>query len=105
MSHDFMDLESLGRYTLTSFAMQGNATTFAANRISYFLNQHGPSVTYNTACSSSLIAFHYAVQAIRNNECSWAIAGGSSILLDPRIYVGIFIYKMYSFYRLGYNVS
>lgn len=87
MSHDFMDLESLGRYTLTSFAMQGNATTFASNRISYFLNQRGPSVTYNTACSSSLVAFHYAVQAVRNGECSWAIAGGSSVLLDPRIYV------------------
>src|SRR5690606_24347739 len=33
-----------------------------ANRVSYFLNLHGPSLTLDTMCSSSLTAIHLACQ-------------------------------------------
>ena len=49
---DCMEVLSGSRYNINSHCMQGNAETMAANRLSYFFNLEGPSVTYNTASSS-----------------------------------------------------
>ncbi len=61
----------------------GNSHSLLANRVSYFLNLHGPSEAVDTACSSSLVAIHRAINAIRADECQLAIAGGVSLLLNP----------------------
>ncbi|BFK27152.1 SDR family NAD(P)-dependent oxidoreductase [Blautia producta] len=58
-----------------------------ANRISYTLNLHGPSVAIDTACSSSLTALHQACQSIKNNECKVAIVGGVNLCLHPLKYI------------------
>jgi acyl transferase domain-containing protein/NAD(P)-dependent dehydrogenase (short-subunit alcohol dehydrogenase family)/acyl carrier protein len=49
------------------------------NRLSYFLDAQGPSIAYDTMCSSSLTALHAACQSIRNGECDIAIVGGVNI--------------------------
>ena len=46
---------------------------------SYKLNLTGPSVNVNTACSTSLVAVHLAVQGLLNGECDMAMAGGVTI--------------------------
>lgn len=61
----------------------GNSHALLANRISYFLNWHGPSEVIDTACSSSLVAIHRAMTALRNGECNMCIAGGVSLMLNP----------------------
>ncbi|WP_080290196.1 type I polyketide synthase [Pseudomonas syringae] len=61
----------------------GNASSIAANRLSWFYDLHGPSMVVDTACSSSLVAVHQACQAIRTGEISQAIAGGISLHLHP----------------------
>lgn len=43
----------------------------------------GPSVTLDSACSSSLLALHNAYQAIRSGECPAAVVGGINLLLKP----------------------
>jgi len=55
-----------------------------ANRVSYFLDLTGPSMTIDSACSSSLTALHLAVQSIKNNDCEAAIVGGVSLTLHPQ---------------------
>ncbi|RXF01474.1 polyketide synthase [Pseudoalteromonas phenolica] len=45
------------------------SSAYAPNRMSYFLDLHGPSEGVDTTCSSSLVAIHKAVQAIQNGEC------------------------------------
>ncbi|MDF3856825.1 polyketide synthase, partial [Achromobacter denitrificans] len=65
-----------------SFAT-GNATSIAANRISYLFDLRGPSLAMDTACSSSLVAFHHACRAIETGEISQALAGGISLHLHP----------------------
>ncbi len=58
----------------------------AANRVSYWFDLQGPSLVFNTACSSSLFALHYACQAIRSGECKMAFVSGVNLLLDSRHY-------------------
>lgn len=63
----------------------GWAHSVLANRISYWLDIHGPSQPIDTACSSSLIAIHRAVECIQNGHCEMAIAGGVNALISPEL--------------------
>ncbi|HET8681234.1 MAG TPA: beta-ketoacyl synthase N-terminal-like domain-containing protein, partial [Micromonosporaceae bacterium] len=53
-------------------------------RLSYFLGWHGPSMTVDTACASSLTALHAAVSGLRRGECDIALCGGVNALHHPR---------------------
>ncbi|KZW99784.1 hypothetical protein JL49_15650 [Pseudoalteromonas luteoviolacea] len=59
------------------------SSAYAPNRMSYFLDLHGPSEGIDTTCSSSLVAIHKAVQSIKNGECDQAIVGGVNIIDSP----------------------
>ncbi|MGY4878715.1 SDR family NAD(P)-dependent oxidoreductase [Vreelandella aquamarina] len=61
----------------------GNTSSIASNRVSYVFDLHGPSMSLDTACSSSMVAFHQACQAIRSGETNMALAGGISLHLHP----------------------
>src|SRR5260370_27764532 len=50
-----------------------------ANRVSYWMNLSGPSLTLDPACSSSLTALYLACEAIHAGECSAAIVGGVNL--------------------------
>lgn len=57
----------------------GNSTDYISSRISYCMNLTGPSLTVQTACSSSLTAFHLACRSLLTYESDMAICGGVSI--------------------------
>jgi acyl transferase domain-containing protein/thioesterase domain-containing protein/acyl carrier protein len=59
----------------------GNDKDFLATRASHIFDLKGPSVNVQTACSTSLVAVHYATQALLNGECDMALAGGVTIEL------------------------
>jgi acyl transferase domain-containing protein len=52
---------------------------YLATRVSYKLNLTGPSLSINTACSTSLVAVHLACEALGSFQCDIALAGGVSI--------------------------
>ena len=62
-------------------AMVGNDKDYLSTRVSYKLNLKGPSLSVNTACSTSLVTLHLACRHILQGECDMALAGGVSIRL------------------------
>jgi acyl transferase domain-containing protein/thioesterase domain-containing protein/acyl carrier protein len=63
----------------------GNDKDFLSTRVSYSFDLRGPSVSVQTACSTSLVAVHMACQNLLAGECDMAIAGGVTIELPHRV--------------------
>lgn len=76
------DLEYYPKYTVT-----GTGDAILSNRISYFYNLHGTSVTIDTACSSSLVCFHLGNQTLQSGESDISIVVGSALHYDSNVYV------------------
>src|SRR3989449_853622 len=62
----------------------GNDKDFLSTRISYKLNLKGPSITVQTACSSSMVALHLARQSLLTQETDMVLAGAVSVRVPHR---------------------
>ncbi|MEM7313695.1 MAG: type I polyketide synthase, partial [Planctomycetota bacterium] len=56
---------------------------FVTSWTAYKLNLTGPAVSIQTACSSVLVAVHYACQSLLLNECNLALVGGANLISPP----------------------
>jgi NADPH:quinone reductase-like Zn-dependent oxidoreductase/3-oxoacyl-(acyl-carrier-protein) synthase len=67
------------------FAATGSSASIAAGRLSFTLGLHGPCVTYDTACSASLVASHSGRRALQLAECTVGLAVSVALSLAPSI--------------------
>jgi thioester reductase-like protein len=58
---------------------------FLTTLVSYKLHLRGPSITVQTACSTSLVAACLACQSLLSYQCDMALAGGVSIKFPHRV--------------------
>ncbi|MBD3316152.1 MAG: hypothetical protein GF344_10215, partial [Chitinivibrionales bacterium] len=84
-----------GEYQLfgVNATLQGRRTAIPgsyasiANRVSYVLNLHGPSMTLDTMCSSSFTAIHLACMDLKLRRTQCAVAGGVNVSIHPNKYL------------------
>ncbi len=81
-----MELDSVPYDKLDAALATGMGAYPLSGRLSYFLRWHGPSLTTDTACASSLTALHMAVAGLRDGECGIALCGGVNALHHPKIF-------------------
>jgi acyl transferase domain-containing protein/NADPH:quinone reductase-like Zn-dependent oxidoreductase/surfactin synthase thioesterase subunit/NAD(P)-dependent dehydrogenase (short-subunit alcohol dehydrogenase family) len=74
---------------LNSTSPTGAAVCMVANRVSQMLDVRGPSMVFDTGCSSSLVAADRACSALISGEVSLALAGGVSLMLTPEPSIAI----------------
>jgi acyl transferase domain-containing protein len=84
------DPETVPMYQCTN---SGQSRAMVANRLSYFFDLHGPSVTVDTACSGSLVALHLACQSLRTGEAKSAIAAGVNVVLNHEFMITMSMMK------------
>lgn len=72
-----------------AYSITANVPSVGPNRMSHFLNVHGPSQPIETACSSSLVAIHRAVNAIRSGDCDTAVTGGVNTILSLDAHISL----------------
>jgi polyketide synthase PksM len=79
----YSDLFTGSNASADGFTPTGVVSSMGPNRMSYFLDLHGPSEPIETACSSSLIAINRAINAIETGSCDQAIVGGMNLMITP----------------------
>lgn len=84
-TNDFLhlQLETKDLGLLDAHFSTGIAHSVASGRLSYILGLQGPCISIDTACSSGLVAVHYACQSLRTGECRMAVASGINLMLSP----------------------
>ncbi len=87
-SDDYHELAVRGGFPINAYWNAGLNGSILANRISYFFDLLGPSLTINTACSSSLEALVWAVDSLRTGRCETALVGAANLVLLPTIGLG-----------------
>ncbi|KYQ88159.1 putative fatty acid synthase [Tieghemostelium lacteum] len=60
-------------------------STFLSNSLSFSYDLRGPSMTVDSACSSSLNTIHLGCQSILSGQSKISVCGGVNALFDPRI--------------------
>ncbi|OBK34768.1 polyketide synthase [Mycobacterium sp. 1245111.1] len=69
-----------------AYAFTGTPFNMASGRVAWAMGLRGPAVTFDTSCSSGLLAVHLACRSLQDGECDLALAGGCSVLLEPRAF-------------------
>ncbi|KAJ5155042.1 uncharacterized protein N7500_010481 [Penicillium coprophilum] len=87
LRNDYNQIQAMDPQAFPAYMVTGNSPSIMANRISYYFDWQGPSMTVDTGCSSSLLAVHLGVEALQNDDCSLAVAVGSNLMLSPNAYI------------------
>ncbi|KAI0465516.1 putative polyketide synthase [Xylaria cf. heliscus] len=77
------------RSSIDVYYSPGTLRAFQSGRISYYFGWSGPSITLDTACSSSMVAIHQAVRALAVGDCRAALVGGVNVITSPDMYLGL----------------
>ncbi len=84
-TRDYDDVATSELAKTLFYTTTGNGLTMMSNRLSWFYDLHGPSVSLDTACSGSLVALHLACQSIKSSssDTRQALVGGVNLMLQP----------------------
>lgn len=96
---NFADYEVMNARDIETAPMHhatGCADAMQSNRISYFFDFRGPSMTFDTACSGSLVALHHAVRSLTGGESTEAIVAGCRLNILPDYFVTMSMSQLFN---------
>ncbi|AYK27033.1 beta-ketoacyl synthase N-terminal-like domain-containing protein [Clostridium beijerinckii] len=74
---------------IDAYIPTGTSNAIVSNRISYWFDFNGPSMTIDAACASSLVAVQQAVRSIESGDCQCALVGGVNLCWSPRRFIAL----------------
>ena len=95
-SHEFSEVLASSTEKHNVYAATGASASVASGRLSYVLGLHGPCVSYDTACSSGLVACHAALRGLQLAECKTGLASAVMLMLQPGVSISFAIAGMTS---------
>src|SRR5260221_3238396 len=84
---NYIDVLRAANRDKEAFSFIGTSPAILSARIAYHLNLKGPSLTLDTACSSTGVAIHLACESLQLRTSDMALAGGVSIMNTPQLYI------------------
>ncbi|KUJ19541.1 reducing type I polyketide synthase [Mollisia scopiformis] len=88
-TNDFMTMSWRDSQQVPKYSGTGSAGSILSNRISWFFDLAGPSITIDTACSSSMAALDLSCQGLWSGESTMGIVAGSSLILTPEMNIAL----------------
>ncbi|KAH8803554.1 hypothetical protein F5884DRAFT_888903, partial [Xylogone sp. PMI_703] len=88
-SHDYSALRAKDFDNMPTYHATGVSGAIMSNRLAWYFNLKGSSISLDTACSSSLVALHLACQSLRLGEITTALVGGVNLMVTPEIHLSL----------------
>ena len=86
---DYTQISSFDSQYRSLHESTGHSSALVSNRVSWFFDLRGPSMTVDTGCSGSTVAFDLAVRSLRTGDATCALACGVNLILAPDPYIGM----------------
>jgi acyl transferase domain-containing protein len=80
---DYTSIQYQDKQRIAKYSATGSSSCILANRVSWFFDLSGPSMTIDTACSSSMVAFDLACRGIWNGSAESVSYPDAMILTHP----------------------
>ncbi|RYP68709.1 hypothetical protein DL771_006510 [Monosporascus sp. 5C6A] len=80
---DWIEMHSKDSEPLEFFGLTGHIDLMDSNLVSYEFDWTGPSMTFKTGCSASMVALDTACKALARGDCESAVVGGTNLILSP----------------------
>jgi acyl transferase domain-containing protein/NADPH:quinone reductase-like Zn-dependent oxidoreductase len=93
---DWSDIMMRDPDSVPMYQATGGGQSLLSNRLSYFFNLRGPSISIDTACSASLVALHLACQSLKSGESKQAIVGGANVILSHELMISMSMMRFLS---------
>ncbi|KAH3766367.1 type I polyketide synthase [Pelomyxa schiedti] len=86
---DCQNIVLMNEPDVSAYTANGAALSMLSNRLSWFFDFKGPSLTVDTACSGSLVALHLACSSLRAGDCAAALVAASNLVLLPQFSLSV----------------
>ncbi|KAM0721832.1 hypothetical protein Q7P37_002757 [Cladosporium fusiforme] len=93
---DYKQISSFDSEDQPGYGSTGHSAALVANRVSWFFDLRGSSVTLDTGCSGSAVAFHLACESIRTGDAECALACGVNLILAPEPWMSMTAFNFLS---------
>lgn len=74
--------QNISCHSPSAFTATGALRSFISGKVSHYFGWTGPSMTFDTACSSSTVAIHTACKDLLSGDTSAALCGGANIMTN-----------------------